>query len=200
MPSFPDLPSPRADLSKTLRRHPLRTVGTAVAVGALAALLVACASTPSRTLPPLTLAPKVDVDRFMGTWHVIAVIPTFAEKDAWNATETYRRDVDGSIDTHFNFRKGSFEGEPKELQSRAFVQNAAGNTWGVQFIWPFKADYRIGYVADDYSATVITREKRDYVWIMAREKTMPEPELRRLLDFAVSQGYDRSKIERVPQR
>ena len=33
---------------------------------------------------------QVDLDRFMGDWYVIANIPTFIEKDAYNAIETYR--------------------------------------------------------------------------------------------------------------
>ena len=34
----------------------------------------------------------VDLDRFMGDWFVIATIPTFIEKDAFNPVETYKRD------------------------------------------------------------------------------------------------------------
>ena len=41
----------------------------------------------------------VDVDRFMGDWYVIANIPTFAEKGAHNAVESYRLDADGTIAT-----------------------------------------------------------------------------------------------------
>ncbi len=200
MPSFRSLPSPHAEPRAAIRRHRVRRIALAAAVGAAAMALVACASTTSKPLPPLQLAPKVDIARFMGDWYVIALIPTFLEKDTVGQKESYRLDPDGSIDTTFTYRKGSFEGERRELESRAFVQNDAGNTWGVQFIWPIKADYRISHVDDDYSATVVTREKRDHVWIMSRNKTMPEAELQRLIDFAVKQGYDAAKIVRVPQR
>ena len=74
-----------------------------------------------------------------------------------------------------------------------------GAVWGQQYVWPFKADYRISYLAPDYSQTVITREKRDYVWIMARTPTIAAADLDRLLAVAVRQGYDASKIVRVPQ-
>ena len=75
----------------------------------------------------------------------------------------------------------------------------SGAIWGQQYVWPIKADYRISYVAADYSQTVITREKRDYVWIMARTPALPEAELQKLIALVGRQGYDTAKIERVPQ-
>ena len=174
---------------------------TAIAVGAAAAVLVACRSmSTAEARPPVALAPKVDIPRFMGDWYVIASIPTVFEKGAHNAKDSYALRPDGSIDVTFTYRDGSFDGPAKDMGSRAFVQSASGAVWGVQFVWPIKADYRISHVADDYSVTVITRDKRDHVWIMARTKTLPEAELQRLIAFAGAQGYDTTKIERAPQR
>jgi apolipoprotein D and lipocalin family protein len=136
----------------------------------------------------------------MGDWYVIASIPTFIEKDAYNAKETYRLEADGSIPTVFTFNAGAPDGPPKRYESRAFVAEAATNAvWGVQFIWPFKADYRISRLAPDYTEVVVTREKRDNVWIMARTPTIPEADLARLTDFVGSQGYDIGKLRLVPQ-
>ncbi len=70
----------------------------------------------------------------------------------------------------------------------------------MRFIWPIKADYRITYVSDDYTQTVIGRQKRDYVWIMARTPEIPAADYDRLLALVASQGYDISKVQRVPQR
>ena len=64
--------------------------------------LTACAS----KVPEMETVENVDLERFMGDWYVIANIPTFLEKDAYNAVETYRLDDDGSIDTTFTYRKG----------------------------------------------------------------------------------------------
>ena len=108
--------------------------------------------------------------------------------------------ADGTVDISFTYRDGSFDGAAKEMKSRGFVESPSGAVWGIRFVWPIKADYRVSHVAEDYSTTVITREKRDYVWIMARTKALPEAELQRLIDFAVRQGYDAAKIERMPQR
>ena len=170
-------------------------------VGAAALLLAACQglTTAREKLPPLALASSVDIARFMGDWYVIANIPTFLEKGAHGAKDSYKLDADGTIDTTFSFRADSFDGAAKSYRSRGFVLDPSGAVWGQQYVWPIKADYRISYVDADYSRTVITREKRDYVWIMARSPTLPEAELQRLIEFVGRQGYDTTKIERVPQ-
>ena len=160
--------------------------------------LAGCRSTP---YPPLALATAVDIPRFMGDWYVIANIPTAIEKDAHNAIETYRLAADGTIETTFTFRAGSFDGKQKRYTPRGFVREDGSNAvWGMQFIWPIKADYRIAYLDPDYTQTVIGRQKRDYVWIMARTPQIPEADYQNILRFLADQGYDVSLIRKVPQR
>ena len=137
----------------------------------------------------------------MGDWYVIANIPTFIETEAFNAVESYRLNDDGTIATTFTFRQGGFEGEQKIYRPTGFVVDRESNAvWDMQFLWPFKADYRIVFVNPDYSQTIIGRLKRDYVWIMARTPRLPEEDYQHLLKIIAEQGYDLSKIQRVPQR
>jgi apolipoprotein D and lipocalin family protein len=70
----------------------------------------------------------------------------------------------------------------------------------MRFVWPIKADYRIVYLDDDYSKTIIGRQSRDFVWIMARTPTISDLEYEELTDLVESLGYDMSKLERVPHR
>ncbi|MGD2128978.1 MAG: lipocalin family protein [Lysobacterales bacterium] len=153
------------------------------------------------SLPPLETVDHVDLERFMGDWYVIANIPTFIEEDAYNAVESYRLEDDGTVATTFTFRKGGFDGPEKEYHPRGYVLDRQTNAlWGMQFIWPFKGDYRIIYLTDDYSVTVIGRNKRDYVWLMARSPTLPEASYDEALQVIADAGYDISRIQRVPQR
>lgn len=143
----------------------------------------------------------VDIDRFMGDWYVIANIPTMLEKGAHNAVENYSLNDDGTIATHFTYRKGSFDGKQKEYFPKGFISDEKTNAiWGMRFIWPIKADYRIVYLNEDYSITMIGRQKRDFLWIMAREPQIPAADYARLVEFAASLGYATSEIQRVPQR
>ena len=163
------------------------------------ALLAACATVPD-TAPPLTLASHVDLPRFMGDWYVIASIPTIFENGVHNAKDTYALRPDGTIATTFTFNAGAPDGPVKHYESVGRVLDPTSNAvWGQQYLWPFQADYRISYVSPGYDVTVITRAKRDHVWIMARTPSMPDAELARLTAFVASQGYDVSKLKRVPQ-
>jgi apolipoprotein D and lipocalin family protein len=163
-----------------------------------AALLAGCEGVQH---PPLALAPRVDLARFMGDWYVIAGIPSFLERDAHNAVESYRLAGDGSIETTFSFRAGGFDGKEKRYTARGFVLDRDSNAvWGMQFIWPVQADYRIAWRDPEYELTVIAREKRDYVWIMARAPQISEGNYRAMLEFLARQGYDVSRVRKVPQR
>jgi len=165
------------------------------AIASLMLMLSGC-----QTMQPIHTVSSVDLKRFMGTWYVIASIPTFIETEAYNAVESYRLDEDGTIATTFKFNQGGFDGPLKVYTPRGFVEDKKSNAvWGMQFIWPFKAEYRIIYLTEDYSQTVIGRTKRDYVWIMARTPSIPAADYAQILDFLKGQGYDVSEIRRVPQ-
>ncbi|MEM1436047.1 MAG: lipocalin family protein [Pseudomonadota bacterium] len=159
-------------------------------------LLLGCQSTSQ---PTIATVDDVDLDRFMGDWYVIAHIPTFIEKSAVNAIESYERGKPPRISTTFRFRKG-FDEPVKTYHPTGFVRDDSDGHWGMQFLWPIKAEYRISYVDADYRTTIIGRTKRDYLWIMAREPELPAAELEALLARAVDLGYDRTAIRMVPQR
>ena len=163
--------------------------------------LVGCASNQmlvGTTLKPMPVVEYVDLDRFMGDWYVIATIPTFLERDAYNPIETYQRDSDGSIATTFTFNKGSLNGPTKIYRPRGFVKDKRTNAiWGMQFVWPIKADYRIVYIDDTYQQTIIGRTSRDYVWIMARTPTISQKDYSSLVARVDSLGYDLDDLQKA---
>ena len=69
-----------------------------------------------------------------------------------------------------------------------------------KFIWPFKSEYRVIFLYDDYSKTVIGRSKRDYVWIMARKPAISDEEYTDITTFLQEQGYDINKLQKIPQK
>ncbi|MHB1059623.1 MAG: lipocalin family protein [Rhodanobacter sp.] len=156
----------------------------------------ACAS----DMAPIKPVAHVDLPRFMGSWYVIASIPSFLEKKAYNAVETYRLQPDGRIDTSFRYRKSSFDNPVKTIHSTGFVTPDTGNAiWGVQLVWPIKAQYVVAYLDDNYSQTIIARDKRDYVWIMARTPTIPQADYDALVARVKAMGYSVPDIRKVPQ-
>jgi apolipoprotein D and lipocalin family protein len=161
-------------------------------------LLASCASVPKDNIKTVTF---VDLPRFMGDWYVIASIPTFLEKGAFNAVESYRLDAHGTIATTFRFHKNAFDGPLKTMKPRGWVQDRTSNArWGMQFVWPLKAEYLIAYIDQGYTETIVARNARDFVWIMARKPDMADADYQRLLAEVGRLGYDTTKVMRVPQR
>ena len=164
----------------------------------VATTLSGCGVSPEKVTVPVV--EKVDLQRFMGPWYVIGVIPTFIEKDIYNAVETYALNPDGTIKTTFTFNKGGFDGEAKVMNPKGFVIPGTNNAiWGMQFIWPIKAEYVISHVDADYTETIIARSQRDYVWIMARTPTIDDARYAALVKRVGDMGYDIAKIVKVPQ-
>ncbi|MDE0841372.1 MAG: lipocalin family protein [Porticoccaceae bacterium] len=163
------------------------------------ALLILALCSGCSSPPPLATVAAVDLPRFMGDWYVIASIPTFLEVGAHNPVESYRLDTDGTIDTTFSFNADGFDGEKKTYHPRGFVRNRQTNAvWGMQFIWPIKADYRIVYLDEQYQYTIIGRNKLDYLWIMARQPIIDETVYGDLVARAERLGYLANLIVRSP--
>jgi apolipoprotein D and lipocalin family protein len=150
---------------------------------------------------PITPVAHVDLQRYMGDWYVIASIPSRFERRACNALESYALRSDGRIQTTFSYREDTPDGKPKTMHATGSVQDDSGNAvWGMQFIWPIKAEYIIAWLDADYRTVIVARNKRDYVWIMARTPTISDAQYAALTQRVAALGYDTSKLRRVPQQ
>ena len=162
--------------------------------------LIGC-STSKVSWDPLQTVPYVDINRFMGDWYVIANIPTFIEKRATNAIESYKLNNKGEIETTFSFFQDSPSGKKKVYRPRGFIHNLQTNAeWRMQFVWPFKVPFLIIDLDPDYSYTVIGYPSRDFVWIMAREPQIPKETYKTITQKLENVGYDLSRIKMVPQQ
>jgi apolipoprotein D and lipocalin family protein len=162
-------------------------------------LISACSS---KDLKPLKTVESVDLNRFMGKWYVIANIPTFIEKGAHNAIETYTwNEKENRIDVSFKFNQDSFDGKEKSYPQKAFIYDTKTNAeWRIQPFWPLKFSYLVIDLAQDYSYTVIAVPNRNYVWIMARTPTMPEATYQSILEKLRQMSFDLKLLQKVPQK
>ena len=70
----------------------------------------------------------------------------------------------------------------------------------MQFIWPIKAEFRIAYLDENYQTTIIARNARDDVWLMARSPQISDSEYEKLTALIKDWGYDMTKLIKVPQQ
>lgn len=132
-----------------------------LAAALLTTLFVAsCAVSPNVKIRPVS---QVDLQRFVGDWYVIGNIPTRPERNAFNAVESYTLQADGRIATRFRYREGAFDGKLKTMYPIATVVPGTNNAvWGMQFVWPIKAEYVIVDIDSNYQLAIIGRSDRDY--------------------------------------
>lgn len=143
----------------------------------------------------------VDLDRYMGDWFVIANIPSLsAEKGVVGSVERYARRTDGDIDNVFEAYADSFFGKKVRFKARAWVVDKKSNAeWKVQFFWPIRFAYLTIDLDPAYQWTVVGHPSRNYLWIMSRSKTLDEETYQAIVKRCADQGYDVSRIRKVPQ-
>ncbi|MFT5837335.1 MAG: apolipoprotein D and lipocalin family protein [Candidatus Azotimanducaceae bacterium] len=162
----------------------------------LMSLANGCASNQT----PLPTPEHVDLEQFMGRWYVHGYTPILVDKQAHNAIEHYRLDANQKIQTTYQFRDGSFDGELKTYTPVGWVHDETTNAeWRMQFIWPFRSDYIILHVDADYTETIIGHPGRNYAWIMTRESEISDESYARLMEKLKSAGYDTDILKKLPQ-
>ena len=158
--------------------------------------LCGCATTK----PPLRTVAKVELDRYMGRWNVIANIPYFLERGKVASYDTYAPRPDGRMQNNFTFRRGSLTAPEVTWHGVGWVKDKNSNAeWRVQFIWPFTATYLVIDLDPDYRWAVIGHPSRNLFWILARETALPEATYAGILQRAAAQGYETNRVVKVPQ-
>ena len=160
-------------------------------------------------LADLKTVPKVDLQRYSGTWYEIARLPNKFQKDcAGDVSAQYTLNKDGTIKVVNSCREAG-KTEPKKAEGvarRAEEDNGSNAILEVRFapailsfldsVW---GDYRIIALDDDYQYALVGSNDRKYLWILSRSKTLSEDVYKKLLEVAAGQGFDTSKMMRTPQ-
>jgi len=142
----------------------------------------------------------VDLERFSGDWYVIALMPTFIEKNAVNGIENYTFDNEGKVHVEYTFFKNSPNGKRKLTTQRGWIINKESNAdWRVQPLWPLRLPYYILDLADDYRYTVIGTNNYKYLWFMAREPKLSDEDYQGILTKLGDRGYNLDAIQMMPQ-
>ncbi len=138
----------------------------------------------------------------MGDWYVIANIPYFAEKDCFDSVESYALRSDGDIDNWFQCRKKSFDAPlERKATALAVVKDKTTNAdWRVKFFKVISVKYMVIDLDPNYQWAAVGHPSRNYGWVLARTKTLPDATYQAILGRLAEQGYDTAKFVKVPQR
>ena len=149
--------------------------------------LAGCALAPPPGVTPIT---GFDLDRYLGRWYEIARLDHSFERGLRDVTATYHRREDGGVrvlNRGYDERTGVW----KEAEGRAFfIGDPTVGSLKVSFFGPFYGGYHIiALDHEQYAWAMIAGPNRDYLWILARTRTLPPDVRARLVEQAKALGF-----------
>lgn len=149
-------------------------------------LLTGCVGVPSG----VQVVESFDAHRYQGKWYEIARLDHPFERGLTHVSATYTARDDGGLAVH-NQGYDPKTGQWKEVRGRAYLVTEPGKgRLKVTFFWPFYGAYNvIALDRDAYSFAMVCGPNRSYLWILAREKSLPAPVLNGLIAEARRLGF-----------
>lgn len=141
----------------------------------------------------LVVVENFEVEKYIGKWYEIARLDSRFEKNLNQTTAEYSLDENGKIivkNRGYNFKKNKWE----SVQGKAkFAKNKNLGDLKVSFFGPFYAPYKIIQLDSNYKYALVSSGK-DYLWILSREKSIPENIKTQYLNYAKSLKYNTKNL------
>ena len=173
------------------RRNVLLTAAVIVIAG-VSGFVYSCKSV--KVPEGITVVKDFKIEPYMGTWYEIARFDFKHEKDLSNVTATYSLNENGTVkvvNRGYNYVKDRWE----QANGKAtFVDKTNEGALKVSFFGPFYAGYNVVLMQPDYENALIFGETKDYIWILSRNKTIPNNVKEKFLKEAENAGYDLSRL------
>ncbi|WP_400262794.1 lipocalin family protein [Sphingobacterium sp. SG20118] len=135
-----------------------------------------------------------DIDRYLGSWYEIARLDFKWEKGLSQVTATYSKHEDGSIRVNnqgFHKQKNKWN---QSVGKAKFIDLPTRAALKVSFFGPFYSGYHVVKIDKDYQYALVFGDTLDYMWILSREKVIPEEIKLDFLKYARNSGYAIEKL------
>ena len=146
----------------------------------------ACANIPEGAVA----VKPFDSERYLGKWYEIARFDFRFERGLNNTTANYSMNPDGSIRVEnrgFDYTKKIWK---KAVGKAKFATTPDEARLKVSFFGPFYGGYNVIALDTAYRYALIAGSDLGYLWILSREKTMPEDVKQNYLDLAKKIGFN----------
>ena len=152
----------------------------------------------------LKVVQHVDLNRYVGTWYEIALIPVWFQRDCAGETTAEYTLAEGGEISVIN-RCCTKEGTVKEAKGRAWVvDKKSPGKLKVSFVsvfglWLFGGKYWIIDLDPDYQYAVIGNPGRKIGWILSRTPQLPQDVLNSIAERLKQNGYNFSDFSMTNQ-
>lgn len=158
-------------------------------------LLDSCSSIPKNA----KAVEDFELEKYLGTWYEVARFDYRFERNIDNSVAQYSLQDDETVkvvNSGFDQKKDEWTSVEGSAKFRDTPSIAALK---VTFFWPFYSGYNVVAIEDDYKYALVAGKNLNYLWILSREKTIPENVKESFLEQARAIGYDTSKLIWVNQ-
>ncbi len=163
------------------------------------------ASAESNTkLPAPNVVEDVDLNRYIGRWYEIALIPVWFQKDCAGGTTAEYTLVKEGVVSVVN-RCCTKDGKVKEAKGRAWVMDKKTpaklkvSFFSLFGFWLFAGHYWIIDLGPEYQYAVIGHPSRNLGWILSRTPKLPEEVLKGIVERLEANGYNFSQFKMTNQ-
>jgi apolipoprotein D and lipocalin family protein len=130
-----------------------------------------------------------DLNRYLGTWYEIARLDHSFERGLTHVRAHYRLDGKGGVIV-LNQGFDPQEGRWKEALGKGrFVAEPNLGRLKVSFFGPFYGGYNLLTLDGDYRHALVCGNDRSYLWILAREPSLPQATVTALVAQAKALGF-----------
>jgi apolipoprotein D and lipocalin family protein len=128
-----------------------------------------------QTIPPgANAVSPFQKEKYLGTWYEIARFDFTFEKNLNNTTATYSLKENGAIKVDnkgYNYKTNQWQQSVGEAR---FIKDDSVAMLKVSFFKPFYGGYNVIAIDPDYKYALVLGSSVKYLWILSREKTIPE--------------------------
>lgn len=146
-----------------------------------------------------TAVQNFDSDKYLGKWYEIARFDYRFERNLNQVTATYSKNPDGTIKVDnkgYDYVKKEWK---QSIGEARFVNSENEARLKVSFFKPFWAGYNVIELDDDYKYALVVGNNLKYLWILSREKTIPDDVKNKYLEKAKEIGYNTGELIWVEQ-
>lgn len=145
------------------------------------------------TLPPagVVVVAPFDIARYEGRWYEIARLDHSFERGLTDVSATYRRQADGSVEVVNRGYDGERNAWRRAVGRAVFNGDPSVASLRVSFFGPFYGGYHVVALdPEHYRWAMVIGPSREYLWILSRDRRLPDPVRDRMLAQAGSLGID----------
>jgi apolipoprotein D and lipocalin family protein len=181
-----------------------------IAIIACVTALSATAQNADPAKQPLSPVASIDLQRYQGTWHQVALYPNrFQKSCASNTRAQYLPEPGGTVQVTNQCRTQEGKemqvvGQARPAHATVFSNNQltppqlqvrfapAWLSW-LPMVW---SDYWVIQLAPDYRYAVVGEPAREFLWVLARETQLSATDWSSIEAKLKEQGYDPARLAR----